>query len=299
MRSVLLPAACGLLAMCMVGLSGCRKGTAPASGQASAPSHHHHDHGTSRGVHGGRIIPLEIDNYHGELTYDDKANRIGIYILAEDAATAAPIDAKSVSISATVDDKPSQFTLPAVAQPGEPTGKSSYFELISEPLLAIVTGKTKTPVRDAELNVAIDGQPHVGDINTEPEIVFAAAQDNGGDTLNWKKELSEQGYKISLGHHGVELLAGTKVEPAVQITRDEQPIADAKVFNALLDSDGKTVLVDEVPTIYEPPSTDEPSHYAQGPLKIPSGKRAVVIRYRLILPEGKGERTYDVPVAVK
>jgi hypothetical protein len=295
----MLPTACGLLAICVVGLAGCRKGTAPASGQAAAHSHHHHDHGTSHGVHGGRIIPLDVDNYHGELTHDDKANRVGIYMLAEDAATAAPIDAKSVSISATVDDKPSQFTLPALAQPGEPAGKTSYFELVSEPLLAIVTGKTQSPVRDAQLNVTIDGKPHVGDINTEPEIAFAASQGNGSDTLIWKKELSEQGYKISLGHHGVELLAGTKVEPAVQITRDEKPVADAKVFNALLDSDGKTVLVDEVATIYEPPSSDEPSHYAQGELKIPSGKRAAVIRFRIILPEGKGERTYDVPVAVK
>ena len=119
------------------------------------------------------------------------------------------------------------------------------------------------------------------------------------DALTWSKELKEQGYDISLGYHGTSLLAGSKVEPAVQITRDGKPVADAKVFNALLEANGKTVLAEEVATVYEPPSSDEPSHYAQGALKIPPGTREAVLRYRIILPEGKGERTYDVPVAVK
>jgi hypothetical protein len=94
-------------------------------------------------------------------------------------------------------------------------------------------------------------------------------------------------------------MAGGKVEPAVQITRDGKPVADAKVFNALLEANGKTMLAEEVATVYEPPSSDEPSHYAQGALKIPPRIREAVLRYRIILPEGKGERTYDVPVGVK
>ena len=66
-----------------------------------------------------------------------------------------------------------------------------------------------------------------------------------------------------------------------------------------MEANGKTVLAEEVGTVYEPPSGNEPSHYAQGMLKIPSGTREAVLRYRIVLPEGKGERTYDVPVAVK
>jgi len=117
--------------------------------------------------------------------------------------------------------------------------------------------------------------------------------------LLWIKVLKEAGYDISLGHHGVSLLAGSKVEPAAQITRDGKPVADAKVFNALLEGNGKTVLAAEVATVSEPPSDNEPSHYAQGKLKIPAGTREAVLRYRVVLPEGKGEHTYDVPVAVK
>ena len=95
------------------------------------------------------------------------------------------------------------------------------------------------------------------------------------------------------------MLAGGDVEPAVQVTRDGQPVADAQVFNALLEDDGETVLAEEVATVYEPPTSDEPAHYAQGSLKIPSGTRQATIRYRIVLPEGKGERTFDVPVDVK
>ena len=76
-------------------------------------------------------------------------------------------------------------------------------------------------------------------------------------------------------------------------------MADAKVYNVLLAEDGQTVVGEEVETVYEPPTGEEPSHYAQGSLMIPGGTRKVVLRYRIVLPEGKGERTINVPVSVK
>src|SRR3712207_825659 len=83
------------------------------------------------------------------------------------------------------------------------------------------------------------------------------------DSLIWLQKFSEQGFDIAVGHHGVTLLAGGKVEPAVQITRDGAPVSDAKVFNELLAEDSKTILHEEIATVYEPPSAGEPSHYAQ------------------------------------
>jgi hypothetical protein len=284
-----------------VGLTGCSKTktNAPPSGQAAVAPHHHH-HGAARGLHGGYIIGLDIDNYHAELTHDDKSKRVGVYVLGEDAATVAPIDAKSVTFNARIDDKPAEYTLPAVAQPADPPGKSSYFELVSEPLLAIVTDRSGSPNPDAQLSITIEGKPHIGDVDVHEMSESAGVQGNAtDDALTWSKELKEQGYDISLGYHGSALLAGRKVEPAVQITRDGKPVADAKVFNALLDATGKTMLAEEVATVYEPPSSDEPSHYAQGALKIPPGTREAVLRYRIIFPGGNGERTYDVPVGVK
>jgi hypothetical protein len=289
----------GLFAMCLVGLTGCSKTKtkAPPPAQATVAAHHHH--GSARGPHGGYIIGLDVENYHTELTFDEKANRVGLYVLGEDAATVAPIDAKPVTIKVTIDDKATEYTLPAVAQPGDPAGKSSYFEIVSEPLLAVLTG-SKSQYPDIELTATIDGKPHLGEIDIQEFSVPVGATANAAaDALLWLKVLKEQGFEISLGHHGVTLLAGGKVEPAAQITRDGKPVADAKVFNALLAADGKTVLAKELATVYEPPSDNEPSHYAQGTLKIPSGTRAAVLLYRIYLPAGKVEQPYDVPVAVK
>jgi hypothetical protein len=304
MRALSISTGFGLAAITLLVVTGCGKSKTnpPTTGQATAPpAHHHHHHGSQRGVNGGRIIGMDIESLHAEITHDDNAKRVGIYILGDDAATATPIEAKSVTINAVIDDKASQFELPAAARPGDAVGKSSYFELISEPLFEIVTGKSQSPGNEVELRVAIDGKTHIGEISTEPydTDTYVAAHGDAADALLWIKESVEDGYKVSLGHHGVQLLAGGKVEPAVQITRDGKPVADAKVFNALFDSDGKTAFAEEVATVYEPPTSDEPSHYAQGQLKIPPGTRQAIIRYRIVFPEGKGERTYDVPVTVK
>src|SRR5262249_43955358 len=155
----------GLFAICL-GLTGCSKSktSAPPAGQAAISAHHHH-HGSARGPHGGNIIGLDVENYHVELTSDEKTNRVGAYVLGEDAATLAPIDARPIAITVTIDDKPTEYTLPTVAQPGDPAGKSSYFELVSEPLLATLTGKSKSQYPDIELTATIDGKPHLGDID--------------------------------------------------------------------------------------------------------------------------------------
>jgi len=224
-----------------------------------------------------------------------------VYILGEDATTVVPLDAKSVTIDVKEYEKSTPYVLPAVVQPDDGAGKSSYFELESKPLVAVITGQSEDPNAEVRVNIAASGKSYLGYVDTRHASEAAAhchshAED---DALVWLQKVKEQGYDIEVGHHGVTLLAGRKVEPAVQITRDGQPVADAKVFNALLAEDGQTVLVEELPTVYEPPSGDEPSHYAQGSLEIPGGTRNVVLRYRIVLPEGKGERTINVPVGVK
>ena len=239
MRPISISIGFGLFALCLVGLPGCSK---PKTSGQVAVTPHHHSHGISRGLHGGYIIGLDIENYHAELTHDDKTKKVGVYVLGEDAATVAPIEAKAVTVNVLIGDKPFEYTLPAVVQPGDPAGKSSYFELVSEPLLAIVTGRAgSAPNVDVELSIAIDGKPRLGDVDVEHMLEPVASQANAADdALTWSKVLKEQGYDISLGYHGTNLLAGGKVEPAVQITRDGKPVADAKVFNALLEANGKT-----------------------------------------------------------
>jgi len=295
-----------LVTLAMLGLSGCggRAGDAGEAAGEHAAAADEHDHG-AEGPHGGHIIELGTEDHHAELTHDEGAHRVGIYILGPDAKTAKPIEAESVIINVSVDGQPSQYTLPAAPQPSEAAGNSSYFEIVSEPLCAVVCGETESPRTHARLNVTIDGKPYVGLIETEAHEHDHEHADGhghshaGDDALMWRQHIDEQGYRIALGHHGRTLIAGHEVEPAVQITRDGKPVADAQVFNALLAGDGKTVLIDEVATVYEPPSSEEPAHYAQGALKIPADARNVVIRYRIVLPEGKAERTFDVPADIE
>ena len=283
----------GLLAMSLVGFTGCDGQATNATSSAHTHSHDHggnHDHGGehAHGPHGGHIIDLGTEEFHAELTHAAEAPVVGIHLLAADSRSAAAIDAPSLTIHVSVDGTPTQYSLPAVPQPGEAAGKSSYFELTSEPLRAIVTGDTLSPNTRARLSITIGGLPFAGEIHG-PGV---------DDTLIWKKQVTEGDFAIALGHHGSQLLAGTGVEPAVQITREGQPVDNAKVFNALLDAD-RDVLAVEVPTVYEPPTADEPAHYAQGALRIPPGTREAIIRFRIVLPENKGEHTFDVPVTVR
>lgn len=301
----------GLIALGTFGLHGCggEQASAPAETDAAADAHDH-DHG-EEGPHGGHIIELGTEDHHAELTHDDEAHRVGVYFLGDDAKTAKPIDAESVTINVSVDGESSQYTLPAAPQSGDPEGSSSYFELVSEPLHVVVSGSSDAKNKHARLNINIGGKPYVGLIETEQHDHDHGHDHNhddanghghshaGDDALVWREELNEQGYQISLGHHGQVLRAGHELEPAVQITRDGKPVDNAQVFNALLAADGSTVLADEVATVYEPPTSDEPAHYAQGALKIPADTRQIAIRYRIVLPEGGGERTFNVPIAIE
>ena len=115
----------------------------------------------------------------------------------------------------------------------------------------------------------------------------------------WEGEPREHaGVVIKLGHHGKQLHAGEEVEPAVSITRNGEAVSDARVFNALFSADGQTQLSEEVATVYEPTTAEEPAHYAQGALVIPRYVTSVVIRFRVV-PSGADAVTFDVPVTLK
>ncbi len=116
------------------------------------------------------------------------------------------------------------------------------------------------------------------------------------DSLVWEDTQTVGELEIKLGHHAAKLHAGSTVEPAVSITRGGEAVADAEVFNSLLAVD-EEVLAEEVPTIYEPETPDEPAHYAQGELAIPDDVRSVIIRFRIVA-DGE-ETTYDTVVPVE
>ncbi len=118
----------------------------------------------------------------------------------------------------------------------------------------------------------------------------------GDDALVWQRsDLEYEGYVISLGHHGKQLFAGHEAEPAVMITKNGEPVADAKVFVTLLDAAGEDVITEEQPTVYEPTTAEEPAHYAQASVKMPAGAAELTLRYRIELSE-TSEFSQDVIV---
>ena len=121
----------------------------------------------------------------------------------------------------------------------------------------------------------------------------------GDDELVWPREgLEHNGYTMNLGHHGVRILGGHDVEPAVAIQRDGIDVNDAEVFVSLISVEDKQVLAKEIGTIYEPKTDAEPAHYAQGKLLVPEGFERVIIRYRIKLPQESSEVMFEVEVTV-
>lgn len=121
----------------------------------------------------------------------------------------------------------------------------------------------------------------------------------GGDELIWAMEgLEHAGYILNLGHHGIRVLAGHNVEPAVSIQRDGTDVDDAEIFISLVSVDDNQTLAEEKGTIYEPKTDAEPAHYAQGKLAVPEGLERVIIRYRIKFPQDGSEETFNVPVTV-
>jgi hypothetical protein len=122
----------------------------------------------------------------------------------------------------------------------------------------------------------------------------------GDDALVWVEEdIEHEGFVLALGHHGKHLHALMNVEPAVSITRDGVAVADAKVFNSLVSADGEEVIREEVPTIYEPETDEEPAHYAQGKRHIPKGSAQFIIRFRIELPGVEDELTRDITIDIE
>jgi len=295
-------------AACLVGFIGCKKKTATptagrtSSAQTSTDDHGHdhaegaqgHDHsvaghGHGAGPHDGTLADWGGGKYHVEFTVDHDKQQGTVYILGSDEKTPIPIQAEEIQLSIT--DPVMHVALKAAPQAGDPAGSASRFVGNHEKLSAVQEYA-------GTISGVIEDTPYAGDFKEE------AHGDHGhshgpDDALVWEGEpLEHAGLQIKLGHHGETLHAGGEVEPAVSIVRNGQPVADAKVFNALLSADGQTVLAREVATVYEPTTDDEPAHYAQGALAIPSGVKKVVIRFR-IAPAGAGAVSFDVPITVE
>jgi hypothetical protein len=120
---------------------------------------HAHEH-AAHGPHGGHLIELADGKYHAEWTHDDlseqeNAKNVTIYILGEDAKTEVPIEAEQITINVSGGKEPKQYELAAV---NAQDGKASQFSL-DEPALVVDLGMAGEGV-EAKLNVKIEGTPY-------------------------------------------------------------------------------------------------------------------------------------------
>ncbi len=246
-----------------------------------------HSHGA--GPHEGTLADWGGGKYHVEFTVDHDKQQATVYILGGDETSTSPIKAEEIQL--TIKDPAMQVTLQAAPQEGDPEGSASRF-VGNHESLGVVQEYAGT------ITGVIDDTPYSGNFSEEPHGTGGHVHGDD-DALVWEGEPKEHGdLQIKLGHHGKHLHAGEEVEPAVSITRDGSPVSDAKVFNALVSADGQTVLAEEVATVYEPTTEDEPAHYAQGALSIPKDVKKVIIRFRIAPAEGD-EATFDVSVMVE
>lgn len=282
-----------LLFQAIVLIVACGCGSSPPPLTKATP-HADHDVHPSEGPHGGSLIELGNDEYHAELVHDDAAKSVTIYLLDSAAKASVPIDATELIINLKHEGHGEQFKIAASADAGDPAGKSSRFVSSDAELAEDLDREDAEP----QLTVKINGKQYRGMIE-HGHSVGEAHQHEGDDALVWgRSDIKQADYAISLGHHGKVLHAGESVEPAVSITRDGKPVSEVQVYNSLWSEDGKNLLAKEIPTIYEPTTEEEPAHYAQGDLNIPSDAKNIVIRYRIVLPADAGEASYDLPVVI-
>jgi hypothetical protein len=135
-----------------VAMAGCSQGTKSNTGHEH--DHHDHDH-EALGPHGGHLIELGDEAYHGELTHDDPSHKVAIYLL-DGAAKAMPAAAElPAEVKLSFDDKGKSvdYTLAKVAD-----GK---YEIVNEALCTLLGGNFDV---NAKLVTTIAGKPFTGTI---------------------------------------------------------------------------------------------------------------------------------------
>jgi hypothetical protein len=158
MRSCLLLVGCVGLALS----AGCNSGNqayheVPKGSRVKDQPHEH-----EQGPHGGHLVELGEEEYHAEVVFDPKSSKITLYVLDSSGKKAAPIDAKEIKLELTIGGQPKSFTAKAVADKGDPSDKSSRFEVPDNP-------EIKANIKDEEdlkgsVTVAIGGKTYTGKI---------------------------------------------------------------------------------------------------------------------------------------
>lgn len=164
MRIVFLMTGAAALALA-AGLAGCSQSGQTyhevTKGVKVKEEPHSHEHGP----HGGHLVELGEEEYHAEVVFDAKDNKLSVYLLDSSAKKPVPIEGKDLTLRLTIDGQPKSFTATAAPQSDDPKGKSSRFELAGNP-------DVKAHVKDEEdlkgsVSTKIGGKDYTGEITHE------------------------------------------------------------------------------------------------------------------------------------
>lgn len=139
--------------------AGTKKGSAP---NAHVGDEHKEAEGAhpTEGPHHGHLIELGKEEYHAELTHDEAAKKVAIYILDSGAKKSVPVEAAELTLNLVIDGKPEQVKLAAEPQPNDPAGQASCFSIVDERVLEAL----EAPKTSGRLNISINGKAYVGSV---------------------------------------------------------------------------------------------------------------------------------------
>lgn len=147
---------------------------------AAAP----HVHPTE-GPHKGSLVELGAEEFHAEVTHDDKSATVTIYLLGPDAKTAVTSESKEVLVNVKLHGKPMQMKLKAMPMSGEKAGSSSRYGGVSKDLIHALDHADSVP----HLRVTIAGKSYVG------KIAATQGHDHDHDHANSPKGKVKAGSK--------------------------------------------------------------------------------------------------------
>lgn len=158
-----------LAAAVALAFSGCGGDSHPAASDHSKKGNDHkagdgNEHAgeahAEEGPHHGHLIELGEEEYHAELTHDEVAKTVTVYLLDGAAKSAVAIADAEITLNLVVGGKPTQFKLLAKPQEGDPEGQASCFSLADEALLEAL----EAPKTSGRLNITIKGKDFVGTV---------------------------------------------------------------------------------------------------------------------------------------
>lgn len=143
----------------VLALGGCGTPAKPiVSGDPPPVGHSAEDGHPEEGPHHGHLIELGKEDYHAELAHDETTHTVTIYLLDSSAKESVPIEASELLVNLSSGEKPAQYSLPAMPDSSDPSGKFSRFQLKDEALCDSICA----PNAKGRVNVQIAGKTYSG-----------------------------------------------------------------------------------------------------------------------------------------